>query len=160
MIAITKEEFCSRVLDCESAMYHSAYAILKNDADCADAVQDAILKAYKSLGTLRKPEYFKTWIIRILINTCYSQLKSRRFTEDIDNLPNESVPAADDFTKTELMLEISALDEKYRLPFMLYYMEGFTAEEIGKVIGLPAAAVRKRLSRARASLRDALAESV
>lgn len=157
MIVMTKQEFSSRILEAEEAMYHTAYAILRNDSDCADAVQDAIFKAYKSLGSLKNPEYFKTWIIRILVNTCYSQLKSRKYTEDIEDM--ESIPgqiAEDDYSKTELMLEIAAMDEKYRVPLMLYYMDGFTAEEIASSLGITSAAVRKRLSRARLILREQL----
>lgn len=157
MIVMTKQEFSSRILEAEEAMYHTAYAILRNDSDCADAVQDAIFKAYKSLGSLKNPEYFKTWIIRILVNTCYSQLKSRKYTEDIEDM--ESIPgqtAEDDYSKTELMLEIAAMDEKYRVPLMLYYMDGFTAEEIARSLGITSAAVRKRLSRARLILREQL----
>lgn len=157
MIVMTKQEFSSRILEAEEAMYHTAYAILQNDSDCADAVQDAIFKAYKSLGSLKNPEYFKTWIIRILVNTCYSQLKSRKYTEDIEDM--ESIPgqiAEDDYSKTELMLEIAAMDEKYRVPLMLYYMDGFTAEEIASSLGITSAAVRKRLSRARLILREQL----
>lgn len=157
MIVMTKQEFSSRILEAEEAMYHTAYAILRNDSDCADAVQDAIFKAYKSLGSLKNPEYFKTWIIRILVNTCYSQLKSRKYTEDIEDM--ESIPgqtAEDDYSKTELMLEIAAMDEKYRVPLMLYYMDGFTTEEIARSLGITSAAVRKRLSRARLILREQL----
>lgn len=154
MIVMTKQEFSSKILEVEEAMYHTAYAILRNDSDCADAVQEAILKAYKSLGKLNNPEYFKTWIIRILVNTCYSQLKSRKYTEDIENIPEQT--AEDDYSKTELMLEIAALDEKYRVPLMLYYMDGFTAEEIARSLGLTAAAVRKRISRARQMLKEQL----
>ena len=157
MIVMTKQEFSSRILEAEEAMYHTAYAILRNDSDCADAVQDAIFKAYKSLGSLKNPEYFKTWIIRILVNTCYSQLKSRKYTEDIEDM--ESIPgqtAEDDYSKTELMLEIAAMDEKYRVPLMLYYMDGFTTEEIARSLGITSAAVRKRLSRARQMLKEQL----
>lgn len=157
MIVMTKQEFSSRILEAEEAMYHTAYAILRNDSDCADAVQDAIFKAYKSLGSLKNPEYFKTWIIRILVNTCYSQLKSRKYTDDIEDM--ESIPgqtAEDDYSKTELMLEIAAMDEKYRVPLMLYYMDGFTTEEIARSLGITSAAVRKRLSRARLILREQL----
>ncbi len=158
MIVMTKEEFCERILEAETSMYHTAYAILKNDSDCADAVQEAIFKAYKNLGRLKNPEYFKTWLIRILVNTCYSQLKSRRYTEDINDIGESiSEPAAeDDYSKSELMLEIASLDEKYRVPLMLFYLDGFTAEEIARSLGVTPAAVRKRISRARLKLREQL----
>ena len=154
MIVMTKQEFSSKILEAEEVMYHTAYAILRNDSDCGDAVQKAIFKAYKSLEKLNNPEYFKTWIIRILVNTCYSQLKSRKYTEDIENIPEQT--AEDDYSKTELMLEIAAMDEKYRVPLMLYYMDGFTAEEIARSLGLTAATVRKRISHARQMLKEQL----
>lgn len=154
MIVMTKEEFCNKILEAEEAMYHTAYAILKNDSDCADAVQETIFKAYKSLGGLKNPEHFKTWLIRILVNTCYPQLKSRKYTKDIENIPEPT--AEDDYSKTELMLEIADLDEKYRIPLMLYYMDGFTTDEIARSLGLTSAAVRKRISRARLTLRKQL----
>lgn len=155
MIVMTKEEFCSKILDAETAMYHTAYAILKNDADCADAVQETILKAYKSLGSLKSSHYFKTWIIRILINVCYTQLKNRRHNAEIENIAESET--ADDFSKCELMLEIASLDEKYRVPLMLFCLDGFSAEEIAKSMGITAAAVRKRISRARLMLKQQLA---
>lgn len=157
MIVMTKEEFCGKILEAEGAMYHTAYAILKNDSDCADAVQEAIFKAYKSLGRLKNPQYFKTWLIRILVNTCYSQLKSRRYTEDMESIESISgQEAMDDYSKSELMLEIASLDEKYRVPLMLFYLDGFTAEEIARSLGLTPAAVRKRISRARLMLKEQL----
>lgn len=59
MIVMTKQEFCEKILEAEQAMYHTAYAILKNDSDCADAVQEAIFKAYKSLDKLKIPSTSK-----------------------------------------------------------------------------------------------------
>lgn len=52
-------------------MYRTAIAILMNDADAADAIQDTILSCWEKLDTLREPRYFKTWLTRILIHKCY-----------------------------------------------------------------------------------------
>ena len=57
------------------AMYKVAHAILKNDDDAADAIQDTILICYEKLHTLKKQEYFKTWMTRILINQCNHTLR-------------------------------------------------------------------------------------
>ncbi|MGN0402919.1 MAG: sigma factor, partial [Acetatifactor sp.] len=61
----------SHVLGAEETLFHISFSILRNEQDCADAVQEAILKAYSCLDKLRDEKYFKTWIVRILLNECY-----------------------------------------------------------------------------------------
>ena len=60
------------------SMYKVAWAYLKNEEDAADAIQETILICYEKLGTLKKSKYFKTWLIRILMNQCNDLLKTRR----------------------------------------------------------------------------------
>ena len=57
-------------------MYRVAIAILMNDEDTADAIQETILDCWERIGTLRENRYFKTWLIRILINNCYDIRKA------------------------------------------------------------------------------------
>ena len=59
-------------------MYHVAKTLLRNDADCADAIQEAIVKAFSSIHTLRKDSFGKTWLVRILINECYAIMRQER----------------------------------------------------------------------------------
>ncbi|SEA24996.1 RNA polymerase sigma factor, sigma-70 family [Lachnospiraceae bacterium NK3A20] len=59
-------------------MYRTAFAILMNDEDAADAIQDTILILWEKLPTIRNPEYFRTWYTRILINRCLDMKKIRR----------------------------------------------------------------------------------
>ena len=66
--AMTKSAFIKEVHDAEAMLYHVAKSILKNDADCCDAVQETLLKAYEKLDTLKKEKFFRTRITRILIN--------------------------------------------------------------------------------------------
>ncbi|EPZ57339.1 RNA polymerase sigma factor, sigma-70 family protein [[Clostridium] sordellii ATCC 9714] len=72
-----RKTFITKVLECEKTLYNVSKSILINDADCEDAVQEAILKAFNKLHTLKNEEYFKTWLIRILMNECY-RLKSKK----------------------------------------------------------------------------------
>ena len=61
----------SELIDCHrQTLYRVAKGILKSDFDVADAIQEAIISAYKNIGSLKNEDYFKTWIIRILINEC------------------------------------------------------------------------------------------
>ena len=62
------EAFIQLIELCEQSMYRSAKAILANEEDIGDAIQETILAAYKNLSALKEPRYFKTWLIRILIN--------------------------------------------------------------------------------------------
>ena len=68
------------ILDSERQLYSTAKTILFNDQDCADAIQETIVKAFAKIETLRNDRYARTWLIRILINECYTFLrKSSRF---------------------------------------------------------------------------------
>ena len=72
---MTKEELGTLILNSERQLYSTAKTILINDQDCADAIQETIVKAFSKIGTLRNDKYAKTWLIRILINECYTLLR-------------------------------------------------------------------------------------
>lgn len=79
---MTKEKFTALVLESEQTLYRVSMSMLKNESDCEDAVQTAILTAYEKLSDLKHEEFFKTWLVRILINACHKQLRFRsRHTE-------------------------------------------------------------------------------
>ena len=144
------------VLQNEQKLYRISMSMLKNEADAQDAVHDAILKAYKNLGSLKKEEYFSTWLVRILINCCNKQLKenSRRF--DIgDNLPD--VASRDNpYLSVELGEAIDSLPPKIRITVILYYIEDFSVKDIKRVLHIPEGTVKSRLSKGRALLKEML----
>ena len=70
---MTKEQLGSLILDSERQLYSTAKTILFSDYDCADAIQETIVKAFSNIGTLKNDNYARTWLIRILINECYSK---------------------------------------------------------------------------------------
>lgn len=134
-------------------MYKVARAILNNDEDAADAIQDTILICFEKLETLKKPEYFKTWMIRILINECNKILRHYRTVtvqEFIQDMPGTDKSIAE--IEFKEMLEL--LDEKYRVILILYYVEGFKIPEIAELLGLNENTVKTRLVRARNHLGD------
>ena len=67
---MTKETLGQLIIDSEETIYHIAKSLLYNDADCADAIQEAIVKAFAKLHTLKDDSYAKTWLIRIVMNEC------------------------------------------------------------------------------------------
>ncbi len=130
-------------------MYKIALAILMNDEDAADGVQDTILACWEKIHTLKNPQYFKTWMTRILINNCNSIRKktgSRVFCEEYEE------PAVYDGYNLELKEALSTLDEKYRIVMTLFYSEGYHIEEIADILKIPKSTVQTRLQRAREKL--------
>ena len=130
-------------------MYRTAIAILMNEEDAADALQDTILTCWEKLYTLKKAEYFKTWMTRILINHCYDIIRGNPIHENIE-LYEE--PSKCDEYNLELKEAYASVDEHYRLPMELYYSQGFKIREIAEMLSLPQNTVKTRLSRGRKQL--------
>ena len=134
------------------SMYKVARAMLKNDADVADVMQDTILTCFEKLDTLRKPEYFKTWMIRILINKCNKVIqhyKTYDLPEEFPEIGNSDMSLAE-FEFKEMLVKI---DEKYRVILVLYYVEGFKIPEIAELLELKENTVKTRLARGREQIR-------
>lgn len=154
---MTRDRFSQLVLESETTLYRVSMSMLRNESDCEDAVQTAILTAYEKLSSLKNEEYFRTWLVRILINVCNKQLKSRNKVismEDSSNIaePSSPSPAAD----TEVRIALEELPVKYREVIVLYYIEGFPVTDIKRILGIPEGTVKSRLSKGRELLREKL----
>lgn len=131
-----QQRFAQAVMAAESSLYRVAKSILHNDEDCADAIQNAILKAYQKLNTLRNDQYFKTWLTRIVINECYLIIRYAQRYVSLEDYPGWDTAAVESAEKdlmtaeSEVMLELMQLDDKYRLPIVLHEIEGYSAREI------------------------------
>lgn len=135
------------------AMYKVARGILKNDEDAADAIQDTILTCFEKISTLRKPEFFKTWMTRILINKCNEILAHYRGLDNHEEIPE--IPHQDlSMAEFEFHEMLNKVDEKYRVILILYYVEGFKISEVAQLLELNENTVKTRLKRAREQLRD------
>ena len=143
-------EFAQRVEAMQGALYRVAYGLLLNRADCADAVQEALTRAWEKRGSLRETAYFETWLTRILINECYGMLRRRRAALPLDGLPE---PAAPPDADPALHDAIARLDRKLRLPVVLHYMEGYGVDDIARMLRVPSGTIKTRMARARALLR-------
>ncbi len=150
---MNKDEFTTRVLEMEKSLYCVSKTILSNDEDCKDAIQGTILKAYKNLSDLRQDCYFKTWMTRILLNECYDIVKRNKY-----QVPYEDYMAdlEEKENYSEVYIEIQNLEEKYRVPFVLHYVEGFSLREISRILKTTEAGIKMRLLRARRMLREQL----
>ena len=146
-------QFSAKVRTCEQKLYHVAKCLLNCEADCEDAVQEALIRAWRKIGTLRHEEYFDTWLIRILINECKSELRRRARRPDSEIPESFPAPEAPDAALREALLQ---LDIKYRLPLTLHYLYGYEVKAVSRILRLPEGTCKSRLHRARQLLRDIL----
>ncbi len=146
---MTERAFSERVRALRGPMWRIAWAMLRSGADCDDAVQEALLKAWTRIGSLREPARFETWLVRILINTARSMLRRRRDHADVESLPLAAPPADE-----ELRDAIRTLDIQLRLPLILHHVEGYSIDECAQLLRLPRTTVKWRLNVARKKLRE------
>ena len=150
-----KEELGELILASQDAMYHVAKTLLYNDADCADAIQEAIVKAFSKVDTLKKDAYGKTWLMRILINECYGIMRQEKRVVSLEDYRQEE-KAEERQDYSELYEAIYRLPEEMRLSVTLYYLEGYSVREIAAMTEATESAVKNRLARARQRLRKEL----
>ena len=152
VMSLNESEFCARVLNIKRRLYCAAYSILWNDADCADAMQEAAIKAWTHRSRLRNKDFFETWYTRILINECKALLKKRRGGESAltgDIMDEQRDLSAD----LDLKDALKQLKPKYRLPLVLHYQDGYSLREVARILGLRESLVKSRLHQARQELR-------
>lgn len=153
---MNKEEFAKTVLDATDSLYHISKSILQNDADCEDAVQEAIATAFAKLHTLNHEQYAKTWLTRILINECYNILRKQKKLVPLSDYELEPEYETDDYS--ELYKALLRLKKEYRLTIVLYYLEGYSVKEIAQIMRTGAGTVKSRMSRGRKLLKSILEE--
>ena len=88
-----KEELGELIIASEDMMYHVAKTLLYRDADCADAIQETIVKAFSKLHTLKSDAYAKTWLTRILINECYTVIRKEKKVVSLEDYQMEEQAA-------------------------------------------------------------------
>mgnify|MGYP000527052037 CR=1 FL=1 len=137
----------------EKDLYRVARAIVKNDDDALDCIQDAILRAFKSIKNLSKEEYFKTWLIKILINSCNNFISQRISLDSFENYSADSEISID---RLHIEEALGKLEEFMKIPIILYYFEDMSIREIGKSLKISEGTVKSRLSRARNRLKELL----
>jgi RNA polymerase sigma-70 factor (ECF subfamily) len=166
------DAFNQLVIHYQKLAYHVAYRVL-NDADAsADATQDAFLRAYKALDQYRGGS-FKAWLLRIVTNTCYDQLRAKRrrptasleallVTEPVsDPLFVDRTESPEAYAERQelgqvIQAGINTLLPDQRIALTLRDMAGMDYQEIAEVTRVSLGTVKSRISRARAKLRDHL----
>ena len=153
-----KEYFSQCVRQCESSMYTLAMGILKNEADAADAMQDAILKAYCNLDQLKDRSRFRPWILSIVHNTAIEYIRKQKNMVDLESQEDLAAPepAVDTTTRLTVWDGIQRLKLPYRTVIILFYYENYSVRQIAEVTHTSVIAIKQQLSRGRKMLAQLL----
>ncbi|SMF91653.1 RNA polymerase sigma-70 factor, ECF subfamily [Paenibacillus uliginis N3/975] len=151
------EAFIHLTKPLELQMYNIAKAIVRQDEDCADAMQEAILKAYKSIANLRNPSFFKTWLFRILINECNTILRKRSNVVSLFGHEDAQSSTPNTDLNIDLREAVYRLEEVSRTIVILHYFRDLPLRQIAEMLDLNESTVKTRLHRARTTLSQWLA---
>lgn len=147
------------ITEYQEYLYKMAFLYMKNQQDALDVVGTTILKGFQNIKTLKKPEWFKTWITRILINTANDELRKVVYYSDIEEMQiTRKQKGVSPEEKCDLENAVNRLPEKYRVVIILKYFSGFSVNEIAYTIEAPVGTVKAYLSRARVELKKYLKE--
>lgn len=140
-------------------LYKTAMLSVKNEDIAMDMVGECVLNGYRKIDTLKQPEYFKTWITRILFNTISDYYRSVQYVEDIDNIkmPDPEAPVTQE-EKLDLYQAIDLLSEKYKKVIILKYFDDLKIQDIAYVMDIPEGSVKAYLHRAKKDLKHLLTE--
>ncbi len=154
---MTKEEFSRRLTAMLDVLYRIAWSQLPQQADREDAVQETIRRAWEKRDQLRDERYMQTWVIRIMLNVCHTHQKRSGRMIPVEKLPEKGLvhPA-----ETPLLDALMSMDEKFRMPLQLRYVEEYSVAEVAWMLRLPQGTVKSRLARGREKLRAVLEEEV
>lgn len=152
---MTSERFAEEIVGLTQTLYRVSYSILRRACDREDAVQSCLEKAWRKRDTLRDERLLKTWLIRILLNECYTLCRqSRREAPGV--LPERvAAPPDADVTLHDALLR---LPERLRTPLVLHYMEGYEVRQVASALRLPSGTVKSRMRKGRLMLKDLLSE--
>ena len=149
---LSKDEvFALAVQRYSDTVFRAAMHNCSCTADAEDVVQDVFEKLLNYSGRFESEEHLKAWLLRVAINRCHD-LK--------DTELDENLPAPDAFEDGSVLDAVRSLPENYRNAIYLHYYEGYTAAEVGRMLGAPTNTVLSWLRRARAQLHTMLREEI
>lgn len=156
---LDKDSFCELIRLHEKSMYALAFSIVRNDADAAEVISEAIYRAYRNLASLKNMKAFKPWVLKIIHNTAVDYIR-----KNTKIVPLDDIEMFDDGVESEIVTTFSlwkavdSLSLPYRTVIVLYYYEDLPIAQIANVTNTTIVTVKQRLSRARKQLRKILKE--
>lgn len=149
----------------ELILYKTAKAILNNEEDVRDAIQETLTSIFLNLKSLKEEKYFKTWATRIVINKCYDIINKN----DLNNKKIDKAKAVHEVEEksnwennleknSQLENALNSIDEKLKLITVMYYYNNFKVKEIADILKIPEGTVKYNLAKAREALYKLLTE--
>lgn len=151
-----KKAFMELIKSNKKSMYKVARAMVFNEEDIKDVFQDTIIKAYESIEKLKEPQYFSTWLIRILINNCNDVIKKRKKVISLEIVKEESYK--EKFKNVDLYMAINELEEDLKMVIIMFYFMDMAIKDIAKAQSIAEGTVKSRLNRARKKLEEKLSK--
>lgn len=155
---MTEREFEKTVRDYSDMIYRISLNILRSSEDSRDVMQNVFMRYLRKGDSLQSEEHKKAWLIRVAINESKRICSSRAKGDCVSLETLTDIPDFENRACEDLYSHIMELPEKYRTVIYLYYYEDYTSKDISKILRIPEATVRTRLSRARESLRNMIQE--
>jgi len=158
------------VASCQPAAFRLALSILDDPAEADDVTQDAFIKAIRGISAYRAEANFKTWLYRIIVNSCLGKLRKRRarqrlsrLVEDlfrlspkVDVLPEKQV--IQDESSQRVLLAVNRLDDAHRLPVVLRYYHELPIAQVAAILDVSPRTIHTRLKQAHDTMREVLGE--
>lgn len=142
----------------EEDIYRMAYVYVKNEGDALDVVQEVAYRSFKKIGSLRSPEFFKSWLIRIAITCAIDVVRKNKKVVQLVPEYEEYIGTEDEDVSLSLTLQgvMNQLNEEEKSIVLLKYYEGYSFKEIAESLELPLGTTKSVLYRALGKLRNKL----
>lgn len=154
---LTETEFTAAAERHLDMVYRIAINSLRHPADAEDAVQNTMLRLWRTDTDFAGEEHLRRWLARVAVNES-RRIAAHPWRRRAVSLEEAREPVFQDRERRELYEAVMGLPAKYRVPLYLYYYEGYAVAEIGEILGLKPSTVQTRLSRGREKLKTMLTE--
>lgn len=154
---VNHEEYAKRIEEIRGRLYKTALLYLGSEALALDAVDEAVYKGLCNHWKLRQPEFFTTWMTRILINECHNEMRRQKRFQPLENIPEE---ATEEYDALPLKEAIHKLPKELKEVVILRYFTGYTLAETAKMLNIPQGTAATRQRKALQLLKLELEEEV
>lgn len=156
-----EEAFTYLIDSKKEQLYRTAFAYVKNKEDALDIIQETVYKAYISIGKLKEPKYFNTWITKILINTSITFMKrNSKIIYVEDELNNITTLEKNHDEKLDLLHAIDKLEEKIKRVIILKYLNDLTISDVANILEIPEGTAKTYLNKGLSKLKNYLGEEL
>lgn len=139
----------------EKDIYRIAYVYVKNESDALDVVQEVAYRSFKNINTLKKSEFFKTWLIKIAITCSIDLVQKNKKVVQLNPEYGELISSEDKDISLSITLQelLNKLNEREKSAIILRFYEGYSFKEIGEMLDIPLGTAKSVLYRALDKLR-------